>query len=299
MDLLEKFEIVTIKTDDRISEADSEFCITQQEAYETAVLSFQELLFMWKDIEAQQKKVLGLPDGSPGAYKKYIFSKEHVDLSAVQIRDHIGEMHHKFITAITLHFNQAYHMSISIKEIEETLLPAKPAGTTKEEKREARKQYREQITELILQYGDVVDQIFRCLDGRSFSDQALYELTSRCHKAAWSGRNHTPAFERKKGLISFYNASEHKYTVSTSQWKVLDYMKPVLQGLAHFELGCFDELPQNMFPLVHSGVPDDRIELPTCTKLSYIRCFRNGRLDVKFTGAEYAEQFVQDYLGTY
>ena len=50
MDLLDKFDAVTILADARISQADKNYCETQQKAYEAAISSYKELAFFWEDM---------------------------------------------------------------------------------------------------------------------------------------------------------------------------------------------------------------------------------------------------------
>ena len=47
MSLLDKFAVVEIKVDARISEQDKQFCERQQAAYTAALHGFQELTFFW------------------------------------------------------------------------------------------------------------------------------------------------------------------------------------------------------------------------------------------------------------
>lgn len=298
MDLLEKFEIITIETDNRISEADSEFCQQHQNAYESAVRAFQELIFFWKDIEAVQREHLCQPDGSATAYKQYICIKDHIDLYPIKIRTHIGEMHRTFIHTLVRYFNQTYHMSVSEETIMEALIPPEPKGNKKIYKEEWQ-QYREQITELILRYGSIVDHIILQLDGRSFAQQAFYELSGKCHEAAWGSRTRERKYERKKSTISISDCCSYSYVCRTESWELQKKAKSVIWGLAHFETGCYDECPPGMSELVGGEkLKSDHVEFPTCTKVSRIRMFKNGRVDIRFTSEEYAEQFAETYLGT-
>lgn len=50
MSLLDKFAVVEIKVDARISEQDKQFCERQQAAYTAALHGFQELIFFWEDM---------------------------------------------------------------------------------------------------------------------------------------------------------------------------------------------------------------------------------------------------------
>ena len=47
MNILDKFAVVEIKVDARISEQDKQFCERQQAAYTAALCGFQELTFFW------------------------------------------------------------------------------------------------------------------------------------------------------------------------------------------------------------------------------------------------------------
>ena len=59
MNLLEKFETVTIKADARITPEDKAFCEAHQAAYDAAIQSFHELAFFWADMENTQKQHRG------------------------------------------------------------------------------------------------------------------------------------------------------------------------------------------------------------------------------------------------
>ena len=39
------------------------------------------------------------------------------------------------------------------------------------------------------------------------------------------------------------------------------------------------------------------MEFPTCEKAKQIKLFKNNRVDLKFHSPEYAEQFINKYLG--
>ena len=58
MDILSKFEAVTVKADIRLSEADQRFCEAHEAAYHTAQTCFQEMEYIWEDICGRQKDIL-------------------------------------------------------------------------------------------------------------------------------------------------------------------------------------------------------------------------------------------------
>ena len=74
--------------------------------------------------------------------------------------------------------------------------------------------------------------------------------------------------------------------------------KEILKGIAHFETGRFALLPHGFDSLLgyrHSG--SDTVEFSTCSKVSQLKMFKNGRVDIKFASEAIARQFADDYLG--
>ena len=71
MDLLEKFNALTVEADTRISPSDRDFCEKHQTAYEAAIQSFRELSFFWADMEKTQRELLA---GQPDSQASYIQS---------------------------------------------------------------------------------------------------------------------------------------------------------------------------------------------------------------------------------
>ena len=59
MNLLDKFDAVTVEADFRITPEDKAFCEAHQAAYDAAIQSFHELAFFWEDMENTQKELLG------------------------------------------------------------------------------------------------------------------------------------------------------------------------------------------------------------------------------------------------
>ena len=44
-------------------------------------------------------------------------------------------------------------------------------------------------------------------------------------------------------------------------------------------------------------IKESVVEFPTCEKAKQIRLFKNKRVDLKFHSPQFAEQFVNKYLG--
>ena len=293
-ELLKKFSAVEVKADNRITQADKAFCEKQQEAYETAISCYQELDFFWDDMVKKQKEILGA-DNHRSSHD-YLHS-DKIRISKSDISSHIQSLHTDFIDVIVNHFTSTYKVSVSAYDIKNSLLPDKPGDRWDEEKWEA---YEKQMQTIIVRYENIVDQIILRLDGRSFSEQAFYELTNNCHKAAWDLNRQKPVFEQKKDTLRFtgYFCSFSCYAYSSDKWELTAAMKSIMRGASHFDSGSYDTIPYNLRELLGYGSSAfDLVEFPDCTKLVQLRMFKKGRVDLKFASPEYAEEFIDRYLG--
>lgn len=299
MDLLQKFARVEIGADTRITEADRIFCQKHQDAYQSALASFQRLLELWRETEDGQRRILSDPGGPDKTWSQYLTSSKFPALDVIQIRVHISKLHKKFICAVVSYFNAAYHLTIDTDLVEGALIP--PPGSELEDDIEA--EMEAVSSDLILRYENIIELILSWFEGRSFSEQAPYEMVMKCHRAAWKESDHTQKFVQKKSVITFPSGAcsfGYAYSRGCDQWIFLGGIKDVLKGLAHFETGTFDEYPDDLDYLI----PDDMVirydlwEFENCEKLERIKLFKNGRMDIRFTNEGYARQFVAEYLGT-
>lgn len=174
MDLLDKFDAVTVKADARITPDDKAYCEAHQAAYDAAIQSFQELAFFWEDMESTQKELLGSSDTS------YLSSRDGPDISRRQINAHLEHLHQSLIYNIVHYFNSTYHVSVSADYAANNLLPQKPDLRVYENK-EAHDAYHEKLRAAKIRYEDVVDQIIDC------SQPPSDDISPRLHSAPADG----------------------------------------------------------------------------------------------------------------
>ena len=299
MDLLEKFNALTVEADTRISPSDKDFCKKHQAAYEAAIQSFRELSFFWADMEKTQREMLAGQSDSQVSYTTYLTSSSGPDISEREINNHIESLHGMFISNLVRYFNSTYNVSISTEDVADGLLPQEPSYRYPRNE-EAIQKYHEELQSISLQYKDVVEQIIFRLDGRSFSEQAFYELAKKCHKVAWNTYQKKARYERKKSTIRFtgYCCSVSNWG-GQDQWEIENSMQNVLRGLAHFETGCYGLYPQGFSNLLgYSRTLDNEQEFPTSKKVKRLKMFKNGRVDIYFSSEMFAEEFVNKHLGT-
>ena len=292
MNLLDKFDAVTVEADFRITPEDKAFCEAHQAAYDAAIQSFHELAFFWEDMENTQKELLGSKEDT------YLSSRDGPEISQRRINAHLEWLHRAVISNIVYHFNSTYHVSVRDDYVANNLLPQMPDLRIYENK-EAREAYHKKLREAKIRYEDVFDQMLLLLDGRSFTEQAFHELVEKCHKAAWNLYQNKANYERKKALISFngYFCSLHHYSWQ-DEWTLEDKTQDILRGVAHYETGSFDVYPLGFSELLgYQQSPNNEHEFSTCKKVKGLKMFKNGRVDIRFTSETYAAEFATRYLG--
>lgn len=297
MDLLEKFDAVKICTDNRITETDRQFFQKQQAAYADAVGGFYQIAVLWMDMCANQKAALSTPESYDDSWrKKYLESRWWPDITVKEIVKHILQLHRNFISTIVTYLNIAYHLSLAADHVADDLLPPEPAF---EETMDAVDW--SEFPPFVLRYEDAVELILAGFNGRTFEEQAPYELVESCHSAAWEKNDHSAKFEQKKHTVKLLcGACRFGYHRGYEQWYFTEDAKSILKGLAHFETGSFEQYPDGLddFILDEKLLWYDLWELDSCKKLEQIKLYKNGRMDIRFTNEGYARQFVAEYLGT-
>lgn len=301
MDLLAKFDVVEIQADSRISESDRRFCEVHQQAYDAARSCFMELAYIWEDVLSSQRNILSEAGTDYGSLNTYLPSHSDLEISTESIREHIQSLHYRFMNTILSHFSSKYHITIDSSIVEETLFPPEPAADYDDyqQKKAARKAYEDKKMSMVFQYKDILNQLFKQLNGHSFNERALYELKEKCHNAAWNTYQNQPEYELKKDTVRLtgFGCSFSTYR-SHNPWELSDDTKAILRGLAYYETGDFSVYPASISNLLtHNYSSEDVAPFSNCRKVKQLRMYKNRRVDIKFTTAGYAKEFVSEYLG--
>lgn len=297
MDLLEKFSVVKIRPMDCMTGADRQFCQRQQDAYQDAAQGFYQIAALWTDMCACQKKVLSKPEDLDDEWKqKYLVSECWPKITVGAIMEHLSLLHREFIFTVVSYLNDTYHLTIEAGDVTNGLHMEKFCYAKYEDTVDW-----STLTPVILCYEDIIALILSRFNGRTFEEQAPYELVDRCHRAAWREKDHQANFEQKKSLVKIFSgACNYGYYSGHEQWHIYADAKNILKALAYFETGAFDQYPDGIDDLLFEDgyLWYDLWEFEDCEKLEKIRLFKNGRMDIRFTNEGYAREFVSDYLGT-
>lgn len=296
MDLLEKFENIQIKADNRISQSDRIFCEAHQKAYDHARGALVELEFYWENMISKQKELLAPTNKTS---ETYLTSYDGLQLSEQKIRKELRTLHTLFIGHLVSYFSETYHFTIDRNDVQCNLIPQEPTDRWDGDYKERVKQYTQELDNLELSYTDILEQIFFQIGGRAFFEQALYELKEKCHEAAWNKGNGHAKFERKKSVLQFTGYfCNYRSWYRDESWELDGRMSDIIRGISHFETGGLDFIPSSLSRLLMRKIDSSQCEFPDCEKLQSLRMFKNGRVDLKFTSEDYAIQFVEEYLKT-
>lgn len=287
MDLLDKFDAITISTEKQISEEDREFCVALKNAYDNARTALAELLFIWEDMLETQQKLLAPTNLTSHTF---ISPDSSVSVSPNNIQEKIREMHKTFIKKIISYFQSQYHISLSDYEPVRDLLPKRPTWRYDPNYDREMETYEEKMAVLSLNYEQVLDTIFKQLGGRSLSEYAVFQIKDGCWEAAW--RSDEPRFERDKHTVKLLSATN-------TDFEIYESTKKIMKGLAYFENQTAGLIPHELSPFFYyHGPGDNAYDFENLSKVSKIRLYKNGRVDIRFSEEAYAVQFATEYLGT-
>lgn len=297
MSLIDKFNSVEITADTRISEVDRKFCQTQKEAYDHARAALKFMAEHSQKYLDEQTAILERCENE--SYGTYLG-----DFKPSKFTEELRESHDRFISRIFYYFQHKYKVTIDSSDADDVLLPKKPEGGWRYNEEEW-KAYNKTVAELSLDYQAVLDQIFIQLGGFSFQDKAVQELKQKAHDAAWNSYRGNKTYEQKKAVISFtgyacsFDSWHEEYHKGEHQIKLSDSMKNVIRALVHFEYNSTDHTPYSLTVLLGYSWETYGTEMSVgLEKIKSIKCFKNGRVDIRFTSEAFARQFVEDYLGT-
>lgn len=284
MDLLSKFDNVKVNLTDKISSADRQFCEAHQKAYDHALEDMTSLIGILTTALDHQRDDLAPLNPSP--YESSYLG----DIQISDLEDTKKKMHNRFTGKIVNYFERTYHAELDDETIKDALIPKLDMDWPTELQQ---KEYAQAIKNLHLSYSDVLEHIFAQLGGFSFQEKAVTELKEKCYAFAWcDGRKQV--FTQKKALVSFsYGCSLSNY----GSWSLYERLKPVLKAACFFEYETFDFVPhfiQEML-FVYFNEP---VVVISGSKLDSVKCFKNGRFDLRFTSEAYAREFVETFLGT-
>ena len=287
MNLLEKFNAVTVDVTAKVSEADNKICRSLQKTYDTACVSLKRLIEVAQEaVDIQNKDAAELPE-----YHRSDYLGDACSVSDIHSR--LQEVHGIFISDVIRWFRCNYKVDLDTDVIRDAILPEKPDRWDYD--RNTWQQYETDLEKVHVRYEDVLEHIIAQLDGFSFEEKALNELKAKCHEAAYNTYRHEATYNQKKAVISLeYGCT---YRDWGNPWRLTEAAKNIVKGLIMYEYGSIVVMPHPYTVLLGYDFLQQIVEVNT-TKVASVKCFKNNRLDIRFTKEEYAREFVETFLET-
>jgi len=324
--ILEKFEIVEITNESRITGEELEFCAAQQALYAKVLgqhcYAFDVLQQLKNDCKAFMRSVASDNKYQSHGHTYQRYSCKYVEISKEDfVNDRIIKIHEKFISVIINYFTEKYNVSIDKPKYEILLGLKKPdipehpfygfRKLSDEEKEiiiaqkrayeEEQDAYLDSIINAEIDYNTLLDHIFVVLNGSTFAERVEQEIKAASRKAThWSGKN--PKYEIKNKKIVFdilyprknYNG---KYEVELNG---NDY-HAILRALTYCNSEkCVKEIYSSWYRFMDykkyesDGIFDSH-EVGSTKVLSF-KYFKNGKFEVTFDAHTTALQFASEYL---
>lgn len=304
---------VETKENSRIDAEDVRFCQAIQSAYEQTHAMLVRMAREISDYENKQQKIL---NDSGIQEARFLFFDV---FSTNSVFDRLESLPNSFIHKLADYFTHKYDIYINPEEICADLVPQLPAVPKlyscyaskdqsdfaelkkKDEQAMAEyivavKAYEQRARSLVLSYEDVVEQIFVQIGGTSLQQKAVSELKENARKAAWSESRKMCNYEQKKNVVILPAYTSACRVNWSDRFELSGSSRAIFKALSYFESGstgaggAFQELLDSDF--------FDQVHCINGEKVQQVRCYKNGRIDIKFTGETYAQEFVDQYLGT-
>lgn len=315
MSLLDKFATVEIKSDNRISEEDREYCLQQQEAFDKSGPLLAKIAALMTEGLEEQKAIMKTDKDFPAI--RYICGNGFT-FDVDRIYGAMIERNSTFISTIVHYFSDKYKVELDASAITKHVLPAPPEKpntngiryerlsdedlSNLEERTKAYQQEKEKydisLRTLPIRYEQIVDEIFVQLGGFSFQEQAMNEFLERtwncCHQE-WDAKEKFEIKNNTLRLPKYWCTCEDSWWLGP-QWQSSDDLRTLLDALAWYYCGRMGE-GHLWFPeLFECLISKNEFEIHNMSKIKSIKLFKNGRVDIKFENAACVQEFVEQCM---
>lgn len=264
MNLLNKFQNVTIQNESRISELDSVYCEKQEKLYR------ESIQLMESTLNAFTKVYISYSDMDKKNYNTYITEYEELNF----FKKRMDAYKEGFIHRVIYHFEKAYNVTL------------KKEGLSKK--------YDFSIT-----YNNIIDEIFEQLGGFNFEEKSIKELKDKVRDTIY---NEDKIIIKKNKLTindfvwwNHYSWEGKRLSYSDSK------MMPLFKALSHYETGSTDTLfyYKSIFNELYEG--EKKHDIFSKYEIGYnlvnsFKVFKNGKIEIVFQTNQQAEEFKREYL---
>jgi 6-pyruvoyl-tetrahydropterin synthase len=278
--MLQIFDSIQVKNEEKISQADIQFCEKQQESlYKTLaqLTRWYDVFYQDSQKYTKDEKIKYLPNGMVKICNYYVAPYyDKYEYTPFQAMNEIVEKRREAIEAFAretiCYFNKTYDTSVPVPELDKDKLPV----------------------DFQPEYMTYVDAVIEHLGGRSFRQTAEDELIKKLHNAVHRYNRHDLPDLKSKSIVfySLFSFDEIylRFNQNKIKWEYEKYIETLCAGLAFY---AHDRL--NGDTGIVYGYKSDNINISESYPLStspaeYMKFYKNGRVDVKFKDAASAEE---------
>jgi len=271
MNLLEKFDNLEIKNEDRISEEDKMFCEEQEDIFKKLIVIYDEFILKLKEIEP-------IIENHRNKYSKkedycYVTTAYGGSIAGSDsLEESKNKMKNQFVESICNYFERKYNVTLK----EESIY----------------KKYNTSIT-----YNNIIDEIFIQLNGFNFKEKAVLEMKNKFKKVL---EYKDVAVKKNKLIITNFfwvDQWDKKYGTYKMSYNSREDFYSLLRCISHFEQGTIKNTYEGILYKIDRLQNDDLFceHVMMCIKLESIKLFKNGKIEIKFLSNEYAQEFAREY----
>jgi hypothetical protein len=298
--LLNKFNNVKVENIERISKEDKEFCEMHTRAYNETLDCFKRILNDLVDLyNSQVDYLISYDGGKAESYNIYVSSCG--DFSINEVIDQILRVQKKYTSAICSYFSRKYNVTIETDPIYRKYKHIEIPYNSRENRD---KTYNKNLVEYVsFDYNNIIDEIFVQLGGFTFEEKAIQEIKDATRKIYYyNDYRRTSNITIKNNKMTIDGNYAYKDTI-WNEYRLRDNFGEIFTSLYLFDSGIVTdnntELHNKYCGYRNERNLDnyDKYKPYSLTKVTGIKFFKNGKLEIEFTNSEHAEQFAKEYCG--
>ena len=266
INFLDKFDVIDISTEQRISESEADYCKFQEKVFFETRDALKKSLQVITEVYEKYKD-----QKSDGDEVNHLSTYSDLNVTEKRIRD----VYERFVSRITYYFQKRHKVSLSAEDI------------------------RRKYDENTITYSIILDEIFEQLGGLTFKEKAIEEIKAASREAIYN-KSKVSITKNKLSIIDgvwWYEAFDNSKKVSYDDRRV----QPLFLALSHFEQGSVEMHLQlsSIYRELNRGSGDydifSKYEINE-NKLESLRLYKNGKIELVFADNTTAEAFKNEYL---
>ncbi|PRS35752.1 hypothetical protein C6Y02_17215 [Bacillus sp. NMCC4] len=260
LNLLQRFEEVTIDNTSRISQEDEQFCLKEEESYKVARKALEQA---YKSVNT-----LLLVDSIKEKYIRKYGVVNEIEKAQQECND-------AFTEAITQYFSKKYNVEFDYSFI-----------------------YKSYSFEQFITFEEVLEHLFEQLGGYSFAEMANEQIKNKIKDAVYKFevKKHTlhlPNYLHIEddwyGNLRIYYRSEEKLDKLFDALSLFENGEPT-------KINKFVSIEKEMREGSRKAPIFDKYEMENFNKIKSFKAFKNGKVSIEFHSMEFANEFANTYL---